>query len=358
MRSRELPQVVPRRREAGGASERERRRPRRLCRAPPRRQARAGAAAGTNPASVHAPTTAAAAPSRSQRGSERSEQGQHPGEGEPGREREREREPRQPGERLAGEREGHVDRQHAEPDERQPAAATRDEDERERHRVARPTATMYGDSATTSRPIWAPTSSLYALPSTRPAISAPATAKIPAVALTTSSAGHDEASTCRAMRSRVETESRERYGRHESQRRRAHADDGRGDQVRVAEARDRPNALPAPRSAGRRDRSPAGQTGAQRRYRAPAACGRSFAGRPGQRPPASARGAPGAIATGRGRPSRRPRSAPCPTRPRPSGSRRCGPRSGPGRRRCPRCSRSPGRGSRRARRGRSRGARP
>ena len=61
-------------------------------------------------------------------------------------------------------------------------------------------ATMYGAIATTSRPIWAPTSSPYALPRTRPAISAPATAKMPAVAATASSAGHADASTWRATR--------------------------------------------------------------------------------------------------------------------------------------------------------------
>ena len=103
---------------------------------------------------------------------------------------------------------------------------------------------MYGAIATTRRPIWVPTSSPYALPRIRPAISAPATAKIPAVAATARSAGHDDASTWRATRCGSRPVPGERHGGDQPERRGADADHGRRDQVRVAEARHGADALP------------------------------------------------------------------------------------------------------------------
>ena len=200
MRSRELPQVVPRRREAGGASQREdagrdgcaehrragrpeqcsrRARTRRACTRRPRQRRRRVARSVDRSAPSSASIQARASPVETASASAS---------------------PVRPASCLAGEREGHVNRQHAEAD-RAAAGAPRPATKTSGKVTEYATdATMYGDSATTSRPIWAPTSSPYALPRTRPAISAPATAKMPAVAPTTSSAGHDEASTCRAMR--------------------------------------------------------------------------------------------------------------------------------------------------------------
>ena len=62
------------------------------------------------------------------------EERQHPAESDRRRDGERDREPVEPGERLAGERERHVDREHGGADEGKPGAAPRDEDERERDR--------------------------------------------------------------------------------------------------------------------------------------------------------------------------------------------------------------------------------
>ena len=124
----------------------------------------------------------------------------------------------------------------------QPAPSTRDEHQREVTDSATD-ATMYGAIATTRRPIWVPTSSPYAAPRTRPAISAPATAKIPAVAATRRSAGQADASTWRATRRGSSPSAGQRHGGDQPERRGTDADDRGRDQVCVAEARHRADAL-------------------------------------------------------------------------------------------------------------------
>ena len=74
-------------------------------------------------------------------------------------------------------------------------------------------ATMNGASATTSRPISRPDVVAVRVAQDAAATSAPATAKSPAVAATTRSASHEDASTWRATPAGVETEPRQRHRR-------------------------------------------------------------------------------------------------------------------------------------------------
>ena len=173
----------------------------------------------------------------------RVEKRQHPRERERGRDGQREREPVEPCDRLPREGKRDVDRQH-DPARRGAADSPRPATKTSGKVTESATeATMYGAIATTRRPIWVPTSSPYALPRTRPAISAPATAKIPAVAATARSAGQADASTWRAHAMRLQAAPGQRHCGDQPERRGTDADDGGRDQVRVAEARHRADAL-------------------------------------------------------------------------------------------------------------------